>query len=152
MVKSGFANVNVLKTDAAFASLQSDAHFQKVVESAQKNLTPCKFAPEYRQFDFWVGEWDVTWNGKQAGTSSIQGDVNISSGNAITVRSLVEKIGALTGGADLVRFGAVPSPRFDPPLIEGVSGRLNEEVGYLPRWNLDEGLEDAVADYRAARA
>jgi predicted small lipoprotein YifL len=29
-------------------------------------------AAEYRQFDFWVGEWNVTQNGKQAGTSRIE--------------------------------------------------------------------------------
>lgn len=33
---------------------------------------PCA-APEYRQFDFWVGEWDVkTPTGKVAGTSRIE--------------------------------------------------------------------------------
>lgn len=28
--------------------------------------------PEFRAFDFWVGEWDVTESGKLAGTSSVQ--------------------------------------------------------------------------------
>ena len=32
----------------------------------------CKDSPQYRQFDFWVGEWIVEANGKQAGTSSVQ--------------------------------------------------------------------------------
>ncbi len=33
---------------------------------------PCT-APEYRQFDFWVGDWDVKLpNGKQAGTNRIE--------------------------------------------------------------------------------
>jgi hypothetical protein len=31
---------------------------------------PCD-APEYRQFDFWVGDWTVTSNGTAAGTNSI---------------------------------------------------------------------------------
>ncbi|MBK5258467.1 MAG: hypothetical protein JJE51_02670 [Thermoanaerobaculia bacterium] len=32
---------------------------------------PCS-APQYRQFDFWIGEWDVKLaNGKVAGTNSI---------------------------------------------------------------------------------
>ncbi len=29
-----------------------------------KSLPPCS-APQYRQFDFWVGKWDVRPNGKQ---------------------------------------------------------------------------------------
>lgn len=33
---------------------------------------PCQSAPEYRQFDFWVGEWDVEIKGKVAAQSSIQ--------------------------------------------------------------------------------
>lgn len=28
-------------------------------------------SPEYRQFDFWLGEWNVTSNGAPAGTNSI---------------------------------------------------------------------------------
>lgn len=33
--------------------------------------SPCA-APEYRHFGFWVGHWDVTQNGKPAGTNHIQ--------------------------------------------------------------------------------
>jgi hypothetical protein len=39
----------------------------------QQRTPPCKTQPEYRQFDFWVGEWDVqTPQGQQAGTNSVQ--------------------------------------------------------------------------------
>ena len=41
-------------------------------ETNERKTHPCRFAPEYRQFDFWVGEWDVTQKGKPAGQSSIQ--------------------------------------------------------------------------------
>jgi len=41
-------------------------------EADERKAHPCRFAPEYRQFDFWVGEWDVTEKGKPAGKSSIQ--------------------------------------------------------------------------------
>ncbi len=35
--------------------------------------SPCKSRPEHRQFDFWVGEWDVlNPQGQQAGTNSVQ--------------------------------------------------------------------------------
>ena len=38
---------------------------------AQK--TPCTTDPVYRQFDFWIGEWDVyAKNGKKAGDSKIE--------------------------------------------------------------------------------
>lgn len=40
--------------------------------AAQQPARPDCSAPEYRQFDFWVGDWDVTNPaGKQVGTSHI---------------------------------------------------------------------------------
>src|SRR5215813_11784227 len=33
---------------------------------------PCGAKPEYRQFDFWIGEWDVEAGGKPAGTNSVR--------------------------------------------------------------------------------
>ncbi|HEV2913357.1 MAG TPA: hypothetical protein VGX92_08580 [Pyrinomonadaceae bacterium] len=40
----------------------------------QQQLPPgsCTVKPEYKQFDFWVGEWDVTEKDKRVATSSIQ--------------------------------------------------------------------------------
>jgi len=43
-----------------------------VPQFASAQQSGCKNSPEYRQFDFWVGEWNVEANGKQAGTSSVQ--------------------------------------------------------------------------------
>jgi len=42
-----------------------------LVDQAQK--TPCTTNPLYRQFDFWIGEWQVYGkNGKKAGDSKIE--------------------------------------------------------------------------------
>jgi hypothetical protein len=38
---------------------------------AQPAAGPCD-APEYRQFDFWIGDWNVSANGQAAGTNSIR--------------------------------------------------------------------------------
>ncbi len=40
--------------------------------TGQKSLTPCLNDPQHKQFDFWVGEWEVTSNGQVIATSSIQ--------------------------------------------------------------------------------
>jgi tetratricopeptide (TPR) repeat protein len=62
-----------LDTDNDLDSLRGDARFQEVKQNLVRAVTPCMAAPEYRQFDFWVGEWDVfTPQGQKAGTSSIQ--------------------------------------------------------------------------------
>lgn len=40
--------------------------------NAQPPANPCGAKPEYRQFDFWIGEWEVTVNGNRAGINSVQ--------------------------------------------------------------------------------
>ncbi len=72
LTQGGFANVQLLQTDADLASLRGEARFAAVVQQAQKNARPCDYDPNYRQFDFWVGEWDVTVRGQQAGTNRIE--------------------------------------------------------------------------------
>ncbi len=41
--------------------------------------TPCT-APEYRQFDFWVGEWNVTSVGQPPGSPPTPSDITLESG------------------------------------------------------------------------
>lgn len=43
--------------------------------SAQNLVTPCN-APECSQFDFWIGEWNLTWNDTSKGTNSIKKILN----------------------------------------------------------------------------
>ncbi|HEX8137262.1 MAG TPA: tetratricopeptide repeat protein [Pyrinomonadaceae bacterium] len=71
-LKAGFAQVALLKTDADLASLRDDARFTELLALGDKLTRPCAFGPEYRQFDFWVGEWDVQNNGQKAGTNRIE--------------------------------------------------------------------------------
>lgn len=40
------------------------------------NAAPACSSTEYRQFDFWLGEWEVTQNGKVAGRNSIRSILN----------------------------------------------------------------------------
>ncbi len=42
-----------------------------VPDSAPPPPPPCS-APAYRQFDFWLGEWNVSSNGQPAGTNRIE--------------------------------------------------------------------------------
>ena len=44
----------VVLSSIEFAQWKDDAEFQKLVEK----MAPCR-SSEYRQFDFWVGDWDV---------------------------------------------------------------------------------------------
>ena len=45
---------NQLRTATDFKSIRDDARFQAIAAK----LAPCS-APQYKEFDFWVGEWEV---------------------------------------------------------------------------------------------
>jgi tetratricopeptide repeat protein len=74
LTNGGFAQAPILKTEPDFASLREDARFAEILAAAERNAHPCSARPEYRQFDFWIGEWNVvsTQGEQPAGTSSIQ--------------------------------------------------------------------------------
>lgn len=73
IVGKGFNQIDQLKNDKDFASLHSDARYVEIVKKVEKVARPCVYSPEARQFDFWVGQWDVkTQDGNLAGTNTIQ--------------------------------------------------------------------------------
>lgn len=60
----------------------------------EDNPRPCS-APEFRQFDFWVGTWDLTWDKDKKGTNTITrvlGDCVIqehfNGGDSMTLRGM----------------------------------------------------------------
>ena len=62
-----------LSADPDLDALHSDARFKEVTNLAARLSQPCKFRAEHKQFDFWVGDWDVrTPQGQLAGTNAIQ--------------------------------------------------------------------------------
>jgi tetratricopeptide (TPR) repeat protein len=73
-VTQGYSDPDALKSDENLAALRGDARFAKIVEEAKKNQRPCAYSPENRQFDFWVGEWDVstTQGSVPSGNSNIE--------------------------------------------------------------------------------
>ncbi|ACB78952.1 NAD-dependent epimerase/dehydratase [Methylorubrum populi BJ001] len=80
----------------------------------------------------------------------VEGAVNIGSGTAVSVRSILEEIGARTGRPDLIDFGARPLGPAEPACIEADIRRLADEVGFCPRYGLKRGLAETVASWRAA--
>ena len=74
----------------------------------------------------------------------VEGPVNIGSGQAVPVRSLLESLAAAIGSPDLLGFGDRPLSSSEPAIIEADVRRLAEEVGFTPRRNLKTGLSEAV--------
>ena len=73
-VDAGLTQPDLFRQDADLASLRGEPAFKSMLEKADTIAHPCAHKQEYRQFDFWLGEWDVvtTQGQNPAGTSSIQ--------------------------------------------------------------------------------
>lgn len=62
-----------LKDEKDFAAVKAEPKFAEYVKKLDTLANPCRNKPEYRQFDFWVGEWlPKNAQGVTVGTSTIQ--------------------------------------------------------------------------------
>ncbi|HRC85024.1 MAG TPA: tetratricopeptide repeat protein [Thermoanaerobaculia bacterium] len=64
--------VGPLDSNPGFGPLKSDPRFKAAYEKAERASLPCKYEPESKQFDFWLGEWDVFAQGSLTGHSRIE--------------------------------------------------------------------------------
>ncbi len=88
----GYRQPDAMDADADLAPLRSDPRYAALVEKVRRNATPCAFSAEARQFDFWVGTWDVrTLGGDLAGTNEIR----LGAGQCV----LIENWKSTMGGA-----------------------------------------------------
>jgi nucleoside-diphosphate-sugar epimerase len=76
--------------------------------------------------------------------SEVAGPVNIASGQPVAVKDVVCKIGDLLQRRDLIQLGALPTPVNEPRLIMGDVTRLQAQVGWSARYNLNEGLKKTI--------
>ncbi len=71
------------------------------------------------------------------------GVVNVCSGEPVSLRRVVEVVADTAGGADRLRFGALPHRPGETMFLAGDATRLRS-LGWSPRWSFEEGLRDAV--------
>jgi hypothetical protein len=68
--------VPALEAVGGIPELENDAQFKAALAGALAKRYPCRDRAESRQFDFWVGEWNVSGpQGNATGTSSITRDL-----------------------------------------------------------------------------
>lgn len=73
MVAMGGVPVATLAAARELAGLADHKRFTDLVAKNRAAVEPCRAAPEFRQFDFWIGEWTVKDpKSNTAGTSSVQ--------------------------------------------------------------------------------
>lgn len=80
--------------------------------------------------------------------SDVQGPVNIASGIPVSLKEIICNIARKLGGKNLVRLGALPASSDEPDLIVGNVGRLSNDVGWQPKYDLDNGLDKTIVGLR----
>ena len=81
--------------------------------------------------------------------SAVEGAVNVSSGQATTLREIVLTTGRLLKRPDLIQLGAIPARANDTALVVGENTRLTAEVGWQQQFDLEAGLRQTIAWWQA---
>ena len=76
--------------------------------------------------------------------SEVTGSVNIGSGTPVALKDVVVRIGEKLGRQELIQLGAQAAPAGEPPVLVADIARLREEVGWHPRYDLDQGLDATI--------
>jgi len=124
---------------------------RRLVASVARALLQGEEAPssEGRQVRDFLHVADVGDAFAALAASDVSGAVNVASGEGVAIREVVELVGALAGREDLLRIGALPAREGDPARLVADARRLREQVGWAPRFTLEDGLRDALDWWRA---
>lgn len=98
--------------------------------------------------------WDVRNLGAAIAAlalSGVEGAVNLGSGQATSFAELATEIEAICGAEGLIRCGRRALGPGDVPSLVADTTRLRDEVGFVPRIALREGLRDYVNVLGASR-
>lgn len=107
---------------------------------------PAPIGPGHRPRDF-MDARDAGAALAALAISSVEGPVNIATGQAATVAEVATTLGRLAGRPDLVRVGALPD-RDEPERIVADVRRLTHEVGFRSVRPLEQGLSEALEWWR----
>ena len=132
-LKAGYALPDQLSADADLVSLRTDPRFAKILDQAKRAQAPCKYGPEYRQFDFWIGEWTVvTAKGEMpAGDSRIE----LALGDCVIVENWTSK-NSLYAGKSYNVYN-VAEKRWEQFWVDNSAGMIH----------FYGGLKDGVMDF-----
>jgi nucleoside-diphosphate-sugar epimerase len=78
-------------------------------------------------------------------TSTVNGPVNIGSGEPIAIADAVSELARRAGRTDLLQLDAFRPSEDEVPVLIPDIGRLRDEVGFRPTLTLGEGLQKTLA-------
>ena len=73
------------------------------------------------------------------------GDINIASGHAPALRDIIVRIGKRLEAQERIDFGARARAPDEPPSITADTSRLNDIVGWRPRYTIDSAIDETIA-------
>jgi tetratricopeptide (TPR) repeat protein len=72
-VNAGFRQVQLISNDTDLKILRNDPRYQELILMLEQETYPCQHNPQYKAFDFWIGEWEVfNQRGQKVGENSIR--------------------------------------------------------------------------------
>lgn len=77
--------------------------------------------------------------------SSFCGDINLASGQVISIKELVTLIAKKMHAIELVDFGARAMQAGEPPIIGADTSRLRESVGWTSKYDIESALDETIA-------
>jgi nucleoside-diphosphate-sugar epimerase len=76
--------------------------------------------------------------------SDVRNEINVASGEPVTIAHLVTRIGELMELPELIELGALPSRPAEAPMIGADTTYLRESLGWRPRHSLDDALRETI--------
>jgi nucleoside-diphosphate-sugar epimerase len=72
----------------------------------------------------------------------------VASGEGLALADVAREIASCAGGAELLQIGALPARGNEPAALVADVARLRDELGWVPRIALEDGLRETVAWWR----
>jgi nucleoside-diphosphate-sugar epimerase len=83
--------------------------------------------------------------------SECEGSVDLGTGDGVRIAEVVRLVGTLMDKPHLIRLGALPGRPGEPAEMLADGGRLRDEVGFVPRYSLEQGLRETIAWWERGR-
>ncbi len=75
LAANGFTAVGAITGDAELSALEGNAGYDELVQQMTVSAFPCEHDARFKEFDFWVGNWEVhIGNGTFAGRNTIESE------------------------------------------------------------------------------
>jgi CDP-paratose synthetase len=143
-----FVNIRLQHMYGANNNLNNDpSKFVSYVLHACKRNQPelaLTAGEQYRDFiyiDDVVSAYDIIL--QKLSELSVSDQIDVGSGNSLSVRSFVEQIHSLTGSVTELKFGAIPYRINEPMLCKADTRRL-ESLGWKPVYGFVKGIQKTI--------